>query len=318
MAVAHVGVAPGSGVVGRYGATVVLVADAGADDPFTTGLLAALEAVDPTRIAWQLLPVLQEQSAPFAVATELRDGWQLLLHGDVHARVEGADGTLELSGADAVTWVDRRLPGPVSRLSLALSPGEVRPDARSSLQGGLVPGEGLVVTTGTTTAPAPLDPGPAHEDEPGAPPPAAAPARRQTLDLGEPPAPVDRSPAQTAVVRLDSVGALVADDGSRTLLDRAYALGREPSQSEAVRRGDATPVVVNDPDNLISRVHVLLSVEEGAVLLSDGGSANGTFIAAPGAEGWDRIGSEPTALPPGWSMRIGRRVFTHVTAATSD
>ena len=110
------------------------------------------------------------------------------------------------------------------------------------------------------------------------------------------------------------VAALVADDGTRTLLDRDYVFGRDPQRDAGVTRGAASPVAVADPDNLISRVQVYLSVVAGVVLIRDNDSTNGTFIAAPGAGQWQPLGAEPTVLPPGWSMRMGRRIFTYLEA----
>ena len=116
---------------------------------------------------------------------------------------------------------------------------------------------------------------------------------------------------ETQVVTV-SCGVLVADDGTRTILDRDYVFGRDPGQDPAVARGGATPISVDDPDSLISRVQARISVVGGVVTVSDASSANGTFIAAPGAKEWTRIGTVPTVLPEGWSTRMGRRVFTHV------
>jgi hypothetical protein len=102
----------------------------------------------------------------------------------------------------------------------------------------------------------------------------------------------------------------VGEDGSRTPLDGDYVLGREPSTDEAVRSRQASPLQVEDPDQLVSRVHAHLWVDRGAVWVRDASSANGTFVAAPGAKDWTRVGQEGVELPVGWSMRVGGRVFT--------
>ena len=109
------------------------------------------------------------------------------------------------------------------------------------------------------------------------------------------------------------VGHLVSTDGVRIPLDRDYVLGREPEADPAVRSGAATPVRLADEENLISRVHSYIDVEEGEVSLRDASSANGTYVAAPGDEAWARLGIDPVVLTPTWSLRVGNRVFTYVT-----
>jgi pSer/pThr/pTyr-binding forkhead associated (FHA) protein len=103
---------------------------------------------------------------------------------------------------------------------------------------------------------------------------------------------------------------LVGEDGSRTAVDRDYVLGREPGTDDAVRNKLASPLHVDDPDQLVSRVHAHLSVDRGVVYVRDASSANGTFVAAPGAKDWTRVGHDGTELPVGWSIRVGGRVFT--------
>lgn len=103
---------------------------------------------------------------------------------------------------------------------------------------------------------------------------------------------------------------LVGEDGSRTPLDGVYVLGREPSTDEAVRNRQASPFQIDDPDQLVSRVHAHLWVDRGVVFVRDASSANGTFVAAPGAKDWTRVGQEGAELPEGWSLRVGGRVYT--------
>ncbi|MEP7020484.1 MAG: FHA domain-containing protein [Pseudonocardiales bacterium] len=355
----RVSVQAGDGIVARFGSTV-LVADASTGfESFTQVVLDELDSSDTSAsdLAWRVAKLLVDNrdAAPaFGLVIGLHNGYHLFLHGAVRAFV----GDTEVSGSDALTWVDHKVSDPGVTLTLTLaSSGAVPPDPRADLRGGLVPGSGLVLTpSGAHAVAFPPAPRPAAIPETAPEPPAdvlevSGPETgfvpSPSLDtmsgsmplasnepLPAPPADVPTpavvpdvspdvpefaavlAPSGETVALKESLTALIADDGSRTPLDRSYVFGREPQQDETVANGEASPIRLDDPEKLISRVQARLHVDEHGVTIQDAKSANGTFIAAQGATEWVRLGEGPAALPVGWSIRMGRRVFTHFSVGT--
>jgi len=310
----------GDGIVARLG-NAVIVADASSGlAAFTNVVLADLDSTTMSGhdAAWRIAELLVQNRAiapSFGAVIATQDGYQVLLHGNVRAVI---DGGTELLGAGALTWVDRPVHEPVSHIALTLSAsGEVQTDPRTDLRGGSVPGNGFVLSS-LAAAPAPAWTPPPTPEPVAVPPaePSQVPftpqaASDQTVGL---PDTASFRPVSETVTSVGAMTSLVAEDGSRLPLDRSYVFGREPHQDPMVIQGDASPIRLDDAEQLISRVQAYLHVDEHGVTIKDATSANGTFVAAPGAPDWTRLGEGPVLLPVGWSLRMGRRVFSHYGA----
>jgi len=105
------------------------------------------------------------------------------------------------------------------------------------------------------------------------------------------------------------LGVLVTDDGSVFTVNGDYVIGRDPGRAASVLTGRARPLVLQDEEHSTSRVHARLTLSGWRVMVSDGGSANGTFVSRSGPAGpWTPVPAEPgTRLYPGDRVRIGKR-----------
>lgn len=107
-----------------------------------------------------------------------------------------------------------------------------------------------------------------------------------------------------------ALGVITFDDGSSVALEYGCVLGREPESDADVVSGRARPLVVDDPERTMSRVHATIALDGWTVLLTDRGAANGTYVSGPGQDGWaPLLPNQPTPLQRGSRVRLGDREF---------
>jgi FHA domain len=105
------------------------------------------------------------------------------------------------------------------------------------------------------------------------------------------------------------LGILVTDGGTIYTVTGDFVIGREAEEAPDVLAGRARLLLLRDAARSTSRVHARLTVTGWKVLLSDEGSANGTFLSRSGAAGpWLPVTQHPpVALVHGDRMRLGKR-----------
>lgn len=299
----------GDGLVARFGDAVLYLAEPTSAAPrLLSALESAGEGPDPAAVLVEQLAAVafapgSADNLHFVVTAPTAGGILILLRGKVAARVDTESGHRDISGERALTWVDEIVPHPVLRISAgsAGEAGQLADSAHTDLRAGVVPGRGFIFgAVDATTADAPArgvdEPGPSVTLVKG--PPVGNDALTQTVPR------VGETATHAAIS-----GVLDTDDGAAFPLDRPYVIGRDPLRDETVRSAAASPIILQDPR--ISRVHAYISLDAGAVLVRDALTPGGTYIAAPGASDWTEVGSTPTELPLGWSLRVGERILTY-------
>lgn len=297
-----VGIADGDGVIARFGDVVMYAS--GADESIAQ-LLAGVDAAARTQYPGVGLP---ERLAPiafgptafgparavqFGIVAPVADGFLVLLKGPVTADIRTPEGGRSVSGLDGPRFATEVVPEHALNVRIRDSnrPSS-QPRLLTDLRAGIVPGGGF----GMIRAGRSIEPPPRMESVATAPPPAEPPR----LPM----------PVETAVATRP-VGVLSTKDGAVYPLDRPYVIGRAPLSDDAVANASASPIVV-EYDPHISRVHAYVTVDRNGVFVRDASTPAGTFIAPPGAETWTQIGSTPARLDPGWTLRIGDWIVTHL------
>ncbi|MER7450722.1 FHA domain-containing protein [Nocardia beijingensis] len=175
-----VGIAPGDGLVARFGAVVAYL---GAETTSTDRILGTIEAVAEgehpgAALAQRLAAVIfghTVQPPPFGVVAPTADGVLILLRGPVTAEIQGADGTRRLHGGRAFTWVDEILREPVRRITIGADTGApLTALPRTDLRSGVVPGGGFVLNAAVRRAGKTGRPRTSEPSAPGEPEPTAA------------------------------------------------------------------------------------------------------------------------------------------------
>jgi hypothetical protein len=157
----RIGIEPGRGLVGRFGDTVIFIprdaaAADGADDAARELLgLAAEVASDrqrpasaiAARLAGWVIGHMPADATAFGMVAPVDDGVVMFLRGAVWCAVTEADSVRQLSGEQALTWVDQIIPGTFERLAIGSAAARtVQADPLSDLREGVVPGQGFVLT----------------------------------------------------------------------------------------------------------------------------------------------------------------------------
>ncbi|MGH9156244.1 MAG: FHA domain-containing protein [Acidimicrobiales bacterium] len=108
------------------------------------------------------------------------------------------------------------------------------------------------------------------------------------------------------------LGVLVLDDGAAFILDGDYVIGREPDADTEVQSGRARPLALADPERTISRAHARVALQGWDVRVLDLDSANGTYLAEPGATEWTRLPAhEARTIRPGTRILVGQRPLVY-------
>ncbi|KIA63191.1 hypothetical protein FG87_20230 [Nocardia vulneris] len=248
-----VGIAPGNGLVARFGGIVVYLSGETASTERILGTIEAVAEFDRpgAALAQRLAAVVFAGTAEpqhFGVLAPTDDGTLILLRGPVFAEINGAEGTRRLDGTRAFTWVDEIVREPFRRITIgAAGTAALKALPRTDLRAGIAPGGGFVLNAALRRA-AKTPRRPAET-----PPPAvdltAHRARTRPASSTSEPEPTTASAGPHANTN-DPRAATPTDERGRTTTSGASDTRANANRSRAVslnsaREQDAVPGVSN-------------------------------------------------------------------------
>jgi hypothetical protein len=276
---------------------------------------------------------------PFAVVGQGTDGVVVAAYGAVQVRVTGGAGTTVVSGTDVAGTVAREtFVDPPTTITATRQGNEpAPPDADEDLWSGLVAADGFTfvgpavatppapeftfevaaLMNGPRRAPLPMEPLGVAARQPDLPfPPVTIKAAPCTAGHGNDPRTRFCGRCGSSVLAglppieapRPPLGSLVFDDGTTWSLSADLVAGRQPELHERVTTGWALPLVVDDPERSISRVHAEFRLDGWDVVLINLSTTNGSFLWDPATGVWDALDAgEPVVLAPGARIALGRR-----------
>jgi len=157
----RIGIEPGPGLVGRFGDTVIVIPPGGPAGPASAGTIQELLSLAAevgsdrqapanaiaSRLAGWVIGHMSGDAPAFGIVAPMRDGVVMFLRGAVWCTITDGGTTREVSGEQALTWVDLIVPGTFERLAIGGVAGlPVQADPLSDLRSGVVPGQGFVLS----------------------------------------------------------------------------------------------------------------------------------------------------------------------------
>jgi hypothetical protein len=108
---------------------------------------------------------------------------------------------------------------------------------------------------------------------------------------------------------------MLTDDGSIWALDKGYVLGADPTTVE-VQSGTARAITMRaGPNRAMAAVQAEIQPRDWHAYLVDRGAPGGTWVQAPGAQGWEQLGQEEQReIASGSHVSFGGRVLTYLSA----